>query len=366
MPSRFLRLALRVLPLGALLMIAACTQDSDPSGPAGPGPNAAPASLTIVGAAEGQVGAAAPLQAVVRAANGDTLSVPVSWSSSDTARVRVSAGGVVTPARIASVRIIASAGAARDTLSFTSRLAPFTFVFADTVPEPERDLVRDAIQDAHAFQRMAFEKTLADSITISGTYSASGCAQGGAAAFASGRSITFCLGNPGWKNHGPGIRQKIVHHELFHLWQFAHWSADPAKSPAWLLEGAAELIGFYGIANRGRVKMDVALGCQVKESSDFATRQPPGLPPLQNVEAKQAFQSTQGPLYTHSMLGAHYLVEEGDGIAALEIYGNAVKTNATWQAAFQQAFKITPAAFYGAFPGYVSGLAVPAAYDCRF
>jgi hypothetical protein len=124
-------------------------------------------------------------------------------------------------------------------------------------------------------------------------------------------------------------------------------------------------MGYYGVAQRGLLAFDVALGCQRKESADFAVNQPPGLPALQSLESRQVFQATVGPLYTHSMLAAHYLAESGDGLASLETYGNVVKTGATWQAAFQQAFKTTPASFYGAFPGYVSGLPVPATYACR-
>jgi hypothetical protein len=175
--------------------------------------------------------------------------------------------------------------------------------------------------------------------------------------------VVFCLGNPGWKNNGPVRRQKIVQHELFHVWQFEYgWINNPVTAGAtWLIEGAAEWMGYRGLG--GRLSFTTALGCQVKEAADFA-QQSSGLPPLSSVESRTAFQGTVGPLYTHSMLAADYLVEAADGPMAFRAYGDSIKAGVEWHAAFQSAFGISTATFYSLFPGYLSGLTVPANYRC--
>ncbi len=327
-----------------------------------------PISIEILGSATAQVGQTVPLRVEAEDSASALRGPPtgIVWSSSDSTLIRVSSTGIVTPLRIGNALITASLatprGFLRDTIMFTSFLSPYTFVFADTVPAGERRLILDGIQDAHEYHRFTFDRVITDSTIISAVYSATGCNQGGSAAFAGEHTITFCLGNQGWKVHGPGIKQKIVQHELFHIWQFQQWG-DPAKSPAWLIEGSAELAGFRGLAAKGLLNFVTAVGCQRKESADFAINQPPGLPSLQSVESRQAFQSTAGPLYTHSMLGANFLAQYGGG--GFRVYGDSLKNGSTWQGALKAAFGISADVFYGEFPAHIAGMEIPAAYLCR-
>jgi hypothetical protein len=303
----------------------------------------------------------------VRDSSGHILSsAPVTWSSSDSTLIAVTGAGTVTAHRIGTVILTAAAGSAQDTVHFTSSLAPYTFLFADTAPEADRQLIRDAIQNAHTFHAAALARTIADSTTIFGSYAAAGCANAGASAFAGGRTITVCLGNQGWKVHGPIIRQKILQHELFHIWQFSYWGTNFNASSAWIIEGSAELMGFRGVEAKGLLAFSTALGCQVKESADFANRTPPGppLPALNTVETRQAFQTAVGPLYTHSMLAMDNLTTAA-GLASLRAYGDSLAVGKSWSVAFEAAFGKTPATFYGQFPGYLGSLPVPPQYLCR-
>jgi hypothetical protein len=152
---------------------------------------------------------------------------------------------------------------------------------------------------------------------------------------------------------------------LFHVWQFeTGWISNPATAgAAWLIEGAAEWMGYQGLG--GGFSFAAALGCQVKEAADFAQRTPPGLPALSTVESRAAFQGTQGPLYTHSMLATEYLLgATASGVLALRAYADSIKAGVAWQASFQSAFGMSTAAFYSRFPGYVAGLWVPPDYRC--
>jgi hypothetical protein len=368
-----------------VVLLACCTQEAAGPGPVDPGqdtvpltPVPRPFSLKISGTLSAELGADSPLLAVLEDSSGAALTGTIVWASEDSTIASVSAGGVVRAVRIGTVTITAShafeGDTLRDSVSFTGSLAPYTFVFADTVSPLDRRLILDAVRDAHTFQGTSVGRAIAESTVISAVFAAPGCSQGGAAAFAGPRAVTFCLGNPGWKTHGPVIKQKIVQHELFHVWQFeSGWITNPATAGAmWIIEGSAELMGFRGIEARGLLPFATAVGCQVKESSDFATRQPPGLPPLQSVEGRQAFQMTQGPLYTHSMLAMAQLTgttagADVSGLVTLRVYGDSVAAGMAggWPAAFAAAFGKSPASFYGDFPGHLSSLAVPPEYLCR-
>jgi hypothetical protein len=329
-----------------------------------------PTSLDINGARTAPVGQAVSLTAVVKDSAGLILSgVPVVWTSSDSTLIQVSSTGTVTPKRIGTVVLTASASLfVRDTVLFTSALSPYTFVFADTGPEPERQLIRDGIQYAHAFHHAQLGRTIQEPTTVSGLFSATGCASGGAAAYTGSGSVVFCLGNQGWKANGPVRKQKIVQHELFHVWQFENkWISNAATAGAtWLIEGSAEWMGYQGIAARGLISFETALGCQIKEAADFAMRTPPGLPALSAVETRMAFQNTQGPLYTHSMLAAEYLISGGGtgGPMAFKVYADGIAGGTEWHAAFQTAFAKSTADFYAQFPSWLSAKPVPPNYLC--
>jgi hypothetical protein len=242
---------------------------------------------------------------------------------------------------------------------------PYTFDFASGTSTTDQELIRSAIQFAHDFLQSTLGRTVEQQTTISGVMSAQGCSQGGGAAFTGARSITFCLANQGWTALGPITRQKVVIHELYHVLQFERrWLGNPAVAGAnWIIEGAAEVIGYRGIASRNLLPYATASSCQVKEVFDFGTRQPPGLPNLSAVETQQQFQTTVGPLYALSMMGMDQLIA-ASSITALNTYGDAIAAGTPWQTAFQSAFGSSTTTFYAQFPAYRAGLSVPSSYVC--
>jgi hypothetical protein len=323
-------------------------------------------TIAITGTLSAQAGATSQLTATVRDASGSVVAnAPVSWFTSDSTIIAVSPTGLVTARRIGTALIAVASGTATGSAQFTSSLAPYTFSFAASMTPAEQQAIRDNVQFAHAFQKATFNRAIQNATTITASTNAPGCAQGGAAAFQSQGQLTFCVANPGWLDVPPLLRQKIVQHELFHVWQFEnHWIGNPATAGAtWLIEGAAEIMGYRGIIDRGLLTLPVAIGCQVKESSDFKTQHPPGLPPLSSVETSQAFNTTVGPLYTVSMLAADQLTQTGD-LVALRTYADAIAAGTSWETAFQSSFGTSLSSFYSQFPGYVASIPVPATYQC--
>ncbi|MDY6981674.1 MAG: hypothetical protein SV422_01160 [Pseudomonadota bacterium] len=248
--------------------------------------------------------------------------------------------------------------------------ATITFNFAPTTSAEDQQLIRDTVEYARNFLQTVFSRTLQRNATITTLGPIGGCANPGASAFTGPQNLTICTGNHGWTDHGPVTKNKILIHEVFHLLQFElRWLGGPPGSitgPHWLIEGAAEYVGWLGIAARGDVtlgfSLDIAHGCMLKEVADFALRQPPGLPNLNVLESPQNFGN--GPVYPLAMIGAKQLID-GSSLAQLLAYGTALASGTAWTTAFTDAFGTTAMDFYAQFPAYKVGLAVPAEYACR-
>lgn len=246
----------------------------------------------------------------------------------------------------------------------------FTFTFDAGTSVADQALIGEAVQIANDYFTAALGRTVTGRMEIRGVVSAQGCGQsgGGAAAFTGMGIMTICMTNQGWNAHGPIIKRKIVIHETYHLLQFERrWTGLPnaqSSGPMWLIEGVPELIAYRALDSRGLLPFATALGCQVKEMSDFGQREPPGLPNLNAMETPPAWGGTRGPTYTVAMLGVDQLVA-ARGLAALNAYMDAIANSATpWETAFLSAFGQSAPAFYAQFPAYRSGLSVPGSYLC--
>ena len=325
-----------------------------------------PATVTISGSLSAQVGQTSQLSAVVKDGSGAVLTdVPVAWTSSDAALIGVDAStGIVTPVRIGSVSITATAGGKSSTVTFNSALAPYTFNFSPTTSAADQQIIRDGVLYGTAFQKATFTLGIQAPTVITTATTAPGCNNGGSAAFTGAGTIVFCVGNPGWLNNGPVSREKIVQHELFHVWQFENrWIGTPASGATWIIEGAAELMGYRGLAARNILPIGTTIGCMVKQVADFAMQQPPGLPPLIQVESAQSFQTTVGPLYAQSLLAVDQLTAT-QGLSALQTYTTSIAAGTQFPVAFSNAFGTTLNNFYAQFPAYRAAQPVPPNYQC--
>jgi hypothetical protein len=309
----------------------------------------------------------AKLTATAKDAAGAVLAdVPITWSSSDASIISVDKDGTIAPVRIGTVTISAAAGGKTATIAATSILLPFTFFFPGTTSETDQQLIRDGVQQAQSFFQSALGVNLQRQVTISGALTDPNCdSRSGNAAFTGKAVVTICVGSPGWTSNGPVRKQKIVIHETFHALQFEMgWlGGSNPTGPDWILEGSAELMGYSGIVAKGLMSAATARGCQVKEMTDFAVRNPPGLPALSQLESHQQWQTTIGPTYTRAYLGMDQLTA-GPTLSSLKKLGDAIGAGTAWQTAFQTAFGQSISAFYAQYPAYESGLAVPPNYLC--
>ena len=249
-----------------------------------------------------------------------------------------------------------------------SNFGPYTFVFDAGTSVADQALIGEATRLAHDFFQATFGRTIERPTEIRGLLSAQGCGAGGggAAAFAGQGFVTFCVGNQGWLQPRPITRRKIVVHEIYHVMQFERrWLGNPQVSAGalWVIEGAAEVVGYRGLDSAGLLSYDTARGCQVREFTDFAMREPPGLPSLSELESQQAWGQTRGPSYTVAMTGMDQLLSSRS-LTALNSYMDTVAGGTAWQTAFQNAFGQSTTAFYAQWPGYRSSLPVPASYQC--
>jgi hypothetical protein len=322
----------------------------------------APPPLLIAGATTLQAGTTTRLTAT---ADGNAITgQPILWSSSDPTMMTVAPDGTVTAVRIGSATITASSGDRSGSLTLTSALAPYTFVFqGGTVAQQQ--LIRDAVQQAHFYFASAFGRTIQAATTITGSVSAPGCANPSSAAYANPGSAIFCITNTGWTQVGPLLQTKIAIHEVFHLLQYeVGWISTPAvQGPVWFLEGAAEFVGFSALADRGQLPLATSRGCNLRAWANYNNAGAP-LAPLSALESPQQWGTTPGPRYTAAFTAVDQLQAGAGGIASLRTFWTRRAAGDDWPTAFQSAFNTSISSFYAQFPGYASALPVPASYLC--
>lgn len=181
-----------------------------------------------------------------------------------------------------------------------------------------------------------------DGITIT----ADGAALGDITAFAASYQITVRSGSPGWRDAPPAMRSKIVAHEYFHLLQQGlarHWfgQAEP-----WLIEGAAEFVGFFTVATAGLYDLSSARAQMIAEakltSGPLGTcSAPPNRTPC---------------VYTLGFLAVDFLFERSGGLVAQTNFWKLLGDGLRLENSFLNAFQRSVDSFYADFETYRRGL----------
>ncbi|HUO75226.1 MAG TPA: hypothetical protein VMU39_30990 [Solirubrobacteraceae bacterium] len=192
-----------------------------------------------------------------------------------------------------------------------------------------------------------------------------GCRQSVQAHFASGNAtadagtggLLLNWASPSWQA-GAGETQKIIAHELFHVFQNqldklgARNQVTPsnhvrASGPVWLDEGAAEMIGYHVASDRGLLSYPTMLAKQIASAKQVGQ-------PLSAVQTYDQFNAIPNP-YSFGHVAADHLVGVAPGgLPALTAYYNALGNGTDWPAAFQSAFGLSVDAYDANFAAYLS------------
>jgi hypothetical protein len=182
-------------------------------------------------------------------------------------------------------------------------------------------------------------------------------ASGGTTALAGTGGMFLYWAHPSWQA-GAGESQKIIAHELFHVFQNqldklgARNEVTPsnqvrASGPEWLDEGAPEMIGYHVASDRGLTSYPSVLADQIARSKQISQ-------PLSAVQTYDEFNNVANP-YSFGHVAADHLVGLAPGgMSALTAYYNALGSGVAWPAAFQSAFGLSVDAYDANFATYRS------------
>lgn len=166
------------------------------------------------------------------------------------------------------------------------------------------------------------------------------------------RGVVFVnVGGTFWRSATAPLKAKVLAHESFHLvqerlagsrWVFGADDAVPGGGPRWLIEGAAELVGYSAVADTGVLSMDQARRDQIANVK-YADG------PLRDYEIQRGMQRRAA--YNLAFVAVDYLVRE-KGVGSLLEFWRTVGTGAEWKTAFQNVFGVTVDRFYTEFEQY--------------
>lgn len=280
--------------------------------------------------------------------------------------------------------------------------AGISFVFGDDVTMAERDRVGRiatlAEQDLKArygasaspftvFVHSNLDELVADYVAFHRipTDLVAGVRQRWSFGFAeAGKENVFIYtGGPGWPDAiSTGTVEKILFHEIFHVLQNrlvapayrnfieAPDSDVPVGGPRWLIEGAAELVGYTLADDHGYASFAAARAAKLRDAQAVTA-------PLSTMESLPGLVAAgPGAAYTVGFLAAELLTATA-GPQALARYWTEIGAGRPWQAAFETVFGRSITTFYDEFEVYRrQGFVLPAmptyvvancrpGYDCR-
>ncbi len=175
-----------------------------------------------------------------------------------------------------------------------------------------------------------------------------------ATAVAAPRRTWAYTGSTSW---GPDDHsRKIVVHEAFHIMQYELAGSKaldgpsdvvPPAGPQWLIEGAAEYVGYRGIASAALIQMSQIRAQWIRRTKLTAS-------PLRSRETSRGLFGEPEP-YQISPLAVDFLLATRSD-TLLVAYYEAIGRGEGWQSAFASVFGKSIERFYAEFEAYRSGL----------
>jgi len=171
--------------------------------------------------------------------------------------------------------------------------------------------------------------------------------------------LTFNWGNNGWSQTSE--TQKIIAHELFHTLQYqmdgivsdgsVPFDQVRKAGPVWLLEGAAEMVGYRVLGDR---HLEFATYPASLANEKFKAK--PVANPLDKLETVNQSNAAGAPYALYMVAADHLVSLAPGGIKSLVTYYEALRSGSAWQTAFANSFGMTVDAYYANFAKYKSTL----------
>ncbi|MCA9858934.1 MAG: hypothetical protein KC438_04390 [Thermomicrobiales bacterium] len=159
------------------------------------------------------------------------------------------------------------------------------------------------------------------------------------------RSIAVYAGSRVWQQMAPIERVETMVHEFFHIYQNAMTDGSTAVVPLWFTEGAAEAVGFMATAQIG-----VTDQTEFYESTAYSLYVKPVTTGLAELHASDSMGAGEYPLVYLAM--QYLLGTRGMSISSLGDFYVELQKGASFDAAFETVFGITPDAFAAEFDAW--------------
>lgn len=236
--------------------------------------------------------------------------------------------------------------------------AKVTFKFTDAVSTVDRVSIEQGIAFAQDAYSDLFGSDVQSQVTVTVDYDETGQARHGVA---NSRQIFINAWN--YRGMSPLVQTMSVVHEYFHIWQFGQSRGFPL-GPYWLVEGSAEFIAYWVLAQAGLVNYDDAHELFIQVANGALAQEPVNLPALSELTNPNAmFAPGVGCCsYQLSALAIEMLVEE-QGVEALGKYFERLRAPERWTGAFEDAFGQSVEEFYQAFEAQRAAILTPSGRD---
>lgn len=165
----------------------------------------------------------------------------------------------------------------------------------------------------------------------------------GSVAFSGGDYIVVFTGSLGWARIAPFERVHVVVHEYIHSYQYFVSDGEYNALPSWFIEGMADYLAYDAVAQIGLVSDQ-----DVRDFHTWAVNVTAALPPLEELEERDAFYNEYGPVYSLGYLAIEELLGDRDP-EELDRFLRRVARGVDWQEAFTDIFDMDIDEFYRAF-----------------
>jgi hypothetical protein len=216
-----------------------------------------------------------------------------------------------------------------------------TYRIDERVTAEDEAYIREGIRLAQDYLLETLDVTVDGPVIVNARATAAP-ANLGEVAEASDGFIAYFTRSSGWYRSSPAYRLEVVVHEFVHVYQIDELGRHQTGAPAWMMEGTAEFLASDALISRGLLDPGDA------EHYRYWTIADAPLDELADYEQHTLFRQADARVYGLAYLGMAWLAEES-GTASIGAFFELVGNGADWDDAFEEAFSLTPRAFYRAF-----------------